>query len=304
MQSKRLAQRATLVTVGLATLALAGNAWAQRVDFKPKAETWYLQTVATTANGLKDDRSGVIGRIPEGADGKDKHDIPAFASVNGAPIAVISVRGEEWGEDAGEYLSDYRAPGKGRAAWNFVVTSNDPTAQVTLSWEGLYLIEERPEGGFDTRLANDNRTLRSLRLIDLDKGRVVRRGIKRNGQIKPYTFRMDGQNERHFRWVAGKPTAVELSMLDVVALDTVSPQPLNFDAQLTTAGPSGKTRSPQGFSGPPDTGVAPGQGVNGPGGALRPGNQRGVEGGDAGATANQESLFKPVIRSGKEIDDR
>ncbi len=270
-------------------LSLFGSASLQaqeQLDSKARVDSWYLQTVVTTEAGAIDERSGVIGRISGGRTGKDVHDIPAFASVNGAPVAVISLRGAEWGDDAGEYLSDYRAPGQSAASWDLVVTSSDPQAEVTLSWDGLYAISGSQSRGFETRLSNNSKTLRSLRLIDLQRGKVVRRGSKKDGSIKSYTFNMGGENERHFRWVQGKPTDDDF-LASPVRLDTLSPLPVIDEQSLTVAGeiaPLGK--GSRGFSGPPSLGIQPGQGaaVPRPGDdALSPGNP-----------ASAQPLFQPV----------
>ncbi|KAA9133049.1 hypothetical protein F3N42_01425 [Marinihelvus fidelis] len=247
----------------LAMFVATAPALAAKFKFEPKAKSWYLQTIAVTDDGHFDDRSGVIGRIPGGQDGKDLHDIPAFASVNGAPVAIIMVRGEEWGDHAGEYLSDYRAPGQGRASWDFVVTSNNPDAEITLGWEGLYTISQNAKGGFETTLSNRNKVLNDLYLVDVDNGTVVGQGIMDDGHIVPYTFAMNGASERHFRWVAGKPRKKDLAYDQVVTLESVSPRQANERLTAREQSPAtGNSKSKAaGFGAPPSLGTLPGEGV-------------------------------------------
>ncbi len=205
-------------------LPVAAAQWTKRVD------TWYLQTIATNSSGAVDNRSGVIGHIHDAAAGFDKHDVPAFSSVIGAPVAVIFHQGESWGEHAGEYLSDYRAPGKDKQVWDFTVTTSDPNDTVTLSWDGLHLITRRG-ARFDTQLDARNKGLRRLRLVDLSLGEVATRAANADGSLATYTFQMGGVTERHFRWISGKPTDEELHSSDA--------QPVNADgAQGASAGAS------------------------------------------------------------------
>ena len=210
----------------------------EEIEWTAPVQTWYLQTIATNSSGAVDDRSGVIGHIPEGAAGFDKHDVPAFSSVSGAPVAVIFHQGEAWGEHAGEYLSDYRAPGITREVWDFTVTTSNPDDTVTLSWDGLHVITQNgvpgcdSGAGFGIHLEQQNAGLLELRLIDLSLGQVVTTAANTDGTLASYTFNMAGVNERHFRWISGEPTEEELTSPNAVPLDVDATQSTTSGAQM------------------------------------------------------------------------
>jgi hypothetical protein len=225
MTSNGLIRNLAIVLTG--TLLSVAGFPAAAVEWNKRVKTWYLQTVATNSSGAMDDRSGVIGHISEGAAGYDKHDIPAFASVSGAPVAVIFHQDDSWGEHAGEYLSDYRAPGKTKQVWDFTVTASNPDDTVTLSWDGLHIITQHGAAGFATRLDRQNNGLRILRLIDLSLGRIATRAANNDGSLATYTFQMGGVHERHFRWISGNPTVEELTSPNAL--------PVDADVQQTTA---------------------------------------------------------------------
>lgn len=239
MMKNSLVRNMAIPVAGSLLLASGFLATAQEeITWTERVNTWYLQTVATNSSGAFDDRSGVIGHIPEGAAGFDKHDVPAFSSVSGAPVAVIFHQGESWGEHAGEYLSDYRAPGITREVWDFTVTTSNPDDTVTLSWDGLHVISQNGAAGcdggagFGIHLEPQNAGLLELRLVDLSLGQVVTTAANTDGSLASYTFNMGGVNERHFRWISGEPTADELTSPNAVPMDADATQSTTSGAQM------------------------------------------------------------------------
>jgi hypothetical protein len=203
-----------------------------------KAMDWFLQTrVLVEVDGemkALDDRSGVIGRLEGALDGKDDHDIKAFANVNGSPGAVVLTQGDEWGGDAGQYLSDYRASGADRQVWTLAVTSNLPNATVTLYWEGLSEITPKSDGGFDWVLNNGNSALKTLRLVDLETG-VVTEAVGKRNAINSYTFDMSGAGERLFRWVQGDVLPEDLALSSATSLRAFGPMESQTRAEAFSA---------------------------------------------------------------------
>jgi hypothetical protein len=209
-------KRTAVVAAVSSALALSHAVQAKKASSGGKAKEWYLQTVVTVEDGLDtfvDDRSGVIGRIGGASDGRDVHDIPLFGNITGTAAAVVHLKGEAWGADAGQYFSDYRPPGASKQTWTITVLSNRPGSFVTLSWDGFYRISARPGGGgYDTQLDNGDPVARTLSLVDLTTKEVVE--AVRHGQPATYSFVMDESGERQFRWVQGD---VDLADLDTGA---------------------------------------------------------------------------------------
>lgn len=223
------------------------------------SKDWFLQTLVLVEEygemKALDDRSGVIGRLEGALDGKDIHDIKAFAAVNGSPGAVVITHGAEWGEEAGQYLSDYRAPGADRQVWTLAVTSNLPNATVTLYWEGLNEIEPNPEGGFDWVLNNRSSTLKSLSLVDLETGEITS-ALGKKGVLNSYSFQMNGAGERLFRWVQGEVLPEDLALSSATSLRAFGP--LETITRAQTFDSDGSISEGGGFPAPPSVG-APGQ---------------------------------------------
>lgn len=218
MKSMHAAALAAGVCVALA----AGSAEAKGPKDNGIEKDWYLQTIVLVEDGsdvFVDDRSGVIGRLEGAAEGKDVHDVRAYENVSGSPGAIVFTRGDEWGEAAGQYLSDYRPSGASKQVWTFVVSSTRPDATVTLAWEGLYEIEPAPDGGYETRLNNGSKVLRRLSLVDLETGEIIPAADKK-GMVGTYTFAMNGATERHFRWVQGDVDFEDLQPNGVVRADS------------------------------------------------------------------------------------
>lgn len=207
-----------------AAVTAPGVALAGKPNAEPGAEAWYLKTVVTIEDGedvFFDDRSGVFGRLPGAQEGRDPHDAPVWASVASSPAAVVFLRDEaDWGEDAGEYLSDYRPAGDDKQTWTFTVVSSRPDAVATLTWDTFFVITEA-NGSWLTTPDNDNPTVAELSLIDLETGDKIP-AASRSGQMKSYSFNMNGASERHFRWVQGKVSKDDRSLASAATLQSLN----------------------------------------------------------------------------------
>ncbi|MEP5570009.1 MAG: hypothetical protein ABJN62_19370 [Halioglobus sp.] len=174
---------------------------------KPASE-WYLATriEATTtdqnsttipaANPL------VIGQRAASSDGRDNYDVPPFQSLANSKVAAVFIQ-TDWGEYAGEYLSDYHDNRGNSDTWVFTVFSSLPEAQIRLSWDGLVELKQRSSGrGYDETPTLSSRTLKDLKLIDLETLTMV--DAVSDGQPNEYTFTLPrGVDSRSFRWVLG-----------------------------------------------------------------------------------------------------
>src|SRR6186713_1545621 len=113
---------------------------------------WYVKTtVELTDPGsgllIRDTRSGIFGQLAASNPGWDPHDIPAFGATQSSKAAVVFIHGDDWGDRAGEYLSDYHSAGTRQDAWEFTVHSALAPGQVTLRWEGLFQVKSTEVDG-------------------------------------------------------------------------------------------------------------------------------------------------------------
>ena len=181
------------------------------------SDEWFMKTrlqVTDPFDGSewKDDSSGVFGKLVASSDGFDQHDIPVFGSAVNSPAALVFVRGSDWGEYEGEYLSSYHSADGHLDVWSFTVFSSVEGAEVTLTWEGLYELTPYQDGALTRYVESetlDSKVLNKLKLVDLATGEVTEalagKG-KKNRALNEYTFSLNsGETNRHFMWVLGDP---------------------------------------------------------------------------------------------------
>jgi len=170
---------------------------------KKEASGWYMRTTAeaTTEDGkvYTHKSAGVFGALKESSDEKDRHDIKAFGS---ATLYVVFPQ-QEWGEDNGDYFSDYRHYDKESAArqvWTFQVKAKSKLSDATLklALQGPYKVYKKEDFGYNEEEDSDSMIKNELNLVDVD-----------NNQTYPYaklntlTLNMEGKRVRTFRWVKG-----------------------------------------------------------------------------------------------------
>jgi len=141
-----------------------------------KGEEWYVRLIIeAVAENLKDD-GNVLGQLLDSSMGFDQHDLPEPAPF--APYLTIVFTQPDWGDDAGDYTSDFHPLSRNNKLdrWPFVVISDDHEREVTLSWEGPL------------------QALKNSLLIDLDNNQVIE--PDKQGR---YTF-VTGSERRNFEW--------------------------------------------------------------------------------------------------------
>ena len=180
---------------------------------------WYMRTVAKATAGdgtvYFHKTAGVMGELKESEDGKDKHDINAF----GSPALSVHFVQEAWGEDNGDYFSDYRAySGKEeREVWTIQVRNNTASADLTnaplkLTLEGPYTIYKEEDEGrirYIEELSTDPGMKQRMTLIDLDHQKEYSYDALQNMRLA-----MDGLEVRTFRWVLGPVEPSDYTPLD------------------------------------------------------------------------------------------
>ena len=141
-----------------------------------KGEEWYVRLIVeAVAENLKDD-GNVLGQLLDSSIGFDQHDLSEPAPF--APYLTIVFTQPDWGDDAGDYTSDFHPLSRNNKLdrWPFVVISDDHEREVTLSWEGPL------------------QALKNSLLIDLDNNEVIE--PDKQGR---YTF-ITGSERRNFEW--------------------------------------------------------------------------------------------------------
>ena len=176
---------------------------------KEKYAGWYMRTkvYAITEDGKKYSHTtaGIFGKLKQSRWKKDVHDIPAFAS---ATFQVVFPH-LNWGEDSGDYLSNYykytkRRKNK-RAVWTFQVKNQHgvdlSNAALRIELEGAQNVEYVKENGQVRYIATtlDPEKRERLTLVDVDNHKTYS-----VDELEDADLSMDGKHVRTFRWVMGR----------------------------------------------------------------------------------------------------
>jgi len=139
------------------------------------AQGWYTRLIVESGSLV--DRSNVLGQLIDSSDGYDSHDLAELPPFGTSYLTLVFPH-SEWGEQAGDYSSDFRALGDSRTqTYPFQVRSSDESAKVVLRWEGSKSDLER------------------AMLLDVESGRELT--PTSDGS---YSFEMTGPT-RDFVWV-------------------------------------------------------------------------------------------------------
>jgi FG-GAP repeat len=166
---------------------------------------WYIRLIAESFNEGLIDRGNVLGQLETSADGHDSHDLTELDPF-GEPYLTIVFPHSDWGDEAGDYTSDYH-PSMGRIddEWIFEVRTEDPNREIRLAWEPLrVLASEDPDPGEQRQWTLSDQSgeplMDTMWLQDLATGELIKAAD--GGVIADYTFNMDGETVRAFRWYA------------------------------------------------------------------------------------------------------
>lgn len=227
---------------------------------KPKQATqWYVKTtlsVAHPSNGtvINDTRSGVFGQLDNSQAGYDRFDVPVWAGTANSPAAIVFIQGDNFEDQAGEYLSDYHSTREKADSWSFTVRSTLQSSEVTLNWQGLFTLTTDQNGAFTESLSADHKLLRKLKLIDLETGEVIKAVKRQKGKttINSYQFSMEDFTSRQFRWVLGDVEPGHFEM-ESRAAELKSKSPSSLQLRQTEAANALKAGGR--FGSPPDGGA-------------------------------------------------
>lgn len=170
-----------------------------------KSAGWYARTavVATLdAKVYKHTTAGVFGQLIESLDGKDKHDVQGYGE---ATLQIVFPQ-TEWGEDNGDYFSNYRSLESTNLNWLFQIknqkTVNLSNADIEIILDGTYdLTYTREDGRIVYEEAKNPNPVKAakLTLIDVDNHTSYT-----TLQLKTANLKMNDRHTRTFRWVLGE----------------------------------------------------------------------------------------------------
>jgi len=174
--------------------------------FKPRiVETipsnWYVRLVVQdTSRGLKSS-STQLGELEEN-DAVEKHTLKALNPLNGSYLDIVFV--DPVGVVPGDYKSNFHVYQEDTEdQWHFTVKTDDNTSDIMLTWQGVYVLtpytDEQDRKRYKEYRSVTNPLIKNMKLVDTVNGKEI--ALMVDGKIETYTFNMNGQNERTFKWV-------------------------------------------------------------------------------------------------------
>jgi len=168
---------------------------------KRSSDNWYIRIVAEDpARGLKTS-SAQLGELAE-ENSTARHTLKAL-SPNGRRYLDVIFRNPE-GLDPGEYKVNFRTTDtRHENRWTFTVRTDDPEANIVLSWKGLYLLTPYRDDANRTRYkefrSRSDALISHMKLLDLSTGKAY--AVADGPRAVRYRFSMNGANERSFEWI-------------------------------------------------------------------------------------------------------
>jgi len=169
------------------------------VEIKPS--NWYIRLVAEdTARALKSS-SSQLGELEE-SDAVQTYALKALSSFSGSYLDIIFANPD--GVASGEYKSNFHVYNEDTEdQWFFTVKTDDPNAEIRLTWQGLYILnpytDDQNRKRYNEYNSITNPLIKHMKLVDTVNGKEIVAMV--DGKIEIYTFNMNGQNERVFKWV-------------------------------------------------------------------------------------------------------
>ena len=169
---------------------------------------WYIRIIAQDVNRGLISQNAQLGEL-EGNAVVQQHTLKSYKDFD-AYLDVLFV--DPVGVTAGQYRSNFHTYEEGMEdRWTFTVMSNDPTAEITLTLRGLYVLtpyEDNERTLYKEYRSTTNPLLKQMKLVDSQTGNEI--AAVQNGKVQTYAFNMNNQTTRNFEWVV-ETSEVQLS---------------------------------------------------------------------------------------------
>lgn len=167
---------------------------------------WSVKLVAEDLeNGLQfsNDRFGQVNVATNDVDNYDLKSMPR--PFDGAHISV------NFPQNGKAYVTNFHSTELYESdEWTFTVNSN-PDRTVTLRWETFTVTSYRDETGrvrFDQDSNIDENLVKRMQLVDAETNTTLVSAYA-NGKLQSYTFNMNGETTRTFKWKLNSENVVE-----------------------------------------------------------------------------------------------
>lgn len=169
-------------------------------------QEWAMRlTVESPAENLRD-RNNVLGQLMDSEVGMDSHDLVELNPF-GTPYLTIVFPHDDWGDDSGNYASDFHLADDYYAEdqWVFQVKTDNPYRDINLYWSRPYLLEgvwtqdNGKRSWSKSKQADGGALFERMWLEDVLTGERI--DAISESAVQNYQFNMGGSTVRTFRWV-------------------------------------------------------------------------------------------------------
>jgi hypothetical protein len=221
----------TMINLGISVLSLllfsgcnSTNTSTSQSEAESQVTEWSIKFNAIDSNGKLGDTNIPLGQVYPATDNIDRYDLASAPHPFGGDFMEVVYTIDD---NTTEFSTNYHSVKKDQYdSWTFVVKTNDPDRTVTLSWPGIFKVESATDEYNRVRLFNEflnyDTIMEKMQLVDMRTGEVVSAVL--DGKVQSYTFNMDGETERTFKWeylsekapnqpqdASSKESAIELS---------------------------------------------------------------------------------------------
>ena len=172
------------------------------VMVETKPSNWYIRLVAEDPARALKSSSSQLGE-PEESDAVQTYALKALSPFGGSYLDIVFINPD--GVAPGDYKSNFHVYNEDTEdQWFFTVKTDDPNAEIRLTWQGLYILnpytDDQNRKRYNEYNSITNPLIKHMKLVDTVSGKEIAAMV--DGKIEIYTFNMNGQNERTFKWIA------------------------------------------------------------------------------------------------------
>ncbi len=207
-----------VTAASLLLLGCGGGSGGTEAVNKQAVSQWSVQIVAEDPENnllFDNDRLGQLEIANNEVDAYDLKSVsrPFTKNSEGELLPYLSVNFLQEGKS---YATDFHNIEMKYDEWVFTVNSN-PERTVTLRWNAYAVTSDADASGrvhFDQTPQMDERLIERMRLVDAESN-VTLVSAYADGKLQSYTFNMNGQTTRTFRWELDTEKVSEKVQIDL-----------------------------------------------------------------------------------------
>lgn len=192
--------------VGCGTGNNSSNVKNENISLKSESaevepSNWYIRLVVEDTDRAMRSESAMLGQL-EADDAVQNHTLKALSPIDGAYLGVVF--DDPDGVASGAYKTNFHVyQEEVEDSWNFTVRTDDPNADIVLTWRGLLVltpyVDEQGRTRYKEYRSLTNPLNKQMKLVDLTNDQEVAAIV--DGKVGTYAFNMDGETQRAFKWV-------------------------------------------------------------------------------------------------------